>query len=230
MGSESGASVRGETKKVITFIGLGIVAALAVGLLVWQFNTPFSSSSAESGYCTTNGHLTAASEEVRDRDEEEPVEHESGADTEGGQTTHAEAEHQPVAPADDPLLPPHAVSPDRGAQASAPTRYYRPTNVGEPTRTTQGGEATTAAEPTPGSSAPSTSQPATPTPSAELTPGAGQTEDDMGIHRTEAPQPTGETSGRGGLPEPVPSLAVPTTGLDSMDFPRIDEWSLPPRG
>lgn len=227
MGSESGASVRGETKKVITFIGLGIVAALAVGLLVWQFNTPFSNSSAESGYDTTNGHLTAASEEVRDEDE--PAEAESGADTEGGQTAHAEAEHQPVAPANDPLLPPHAVSPDRGAQAAVPTRYYRPTNVEEPTRAPQSGPVGTVAEPTP-STATSTPQSTPSSPSTSLNPGSGQDQGDMGIHRTEQPaEPTGETSGPGDMPDPVPSWSAPTEGLDSMEFPRIDEWSLPPQ-
>lgn len=214
-GYESGATVVGSARKFLTFLACGIVAALLIGVLVWRLNTPADSTTAESGYDTSAGELTADSESLhtpRPQPTTEPTEAAEGAGAAPGpqrpEPATNDAPRYDARPDDfDPYLPPGAVALPAPGQASTPTRVIHPTDIVEmpknetlapaPGTTSAPGEPQPAPEP---SANPTTSEPV-PDPST-----AEETSEAPGPSSTAPEEPSEPSPAE---PEPRPRLPLP---------------------
>lgn len=136
----------GETKKIVTFVATGIVAAMAIGLLVWRLSTPTERVSAETEYgAAGQGEAT----QTQQMSASQPTSASEGDNTESTdtQTTSKDSDDKSTRAtrtsslnaaegrghdkdsADDPFLPPHAVGMADPKANDKPQRVYRPDNI-----------------------------------------------------------------------------------------------------
>lgn len=112
--------MKAETRRVLIFVGVGLLAAAAIGFSVWRASTPTTLSSTDTAMTTAVASTTS------------PAAAESST-TETVEADSSETKPQDVAPVltDDPYLAPHAHIAEAPVQVT-PTEVFRPTNPVQP--------------------------------------------------------------------------------------------------
>lgn len=127
--------VNTDSRRVIAFFAVGLLAAVAIGFLVWRVSVPNTTLANDSTAIESSSNIEATSEEesTTSSSSSESETTSSSRDNEDDQRPaqpQRQEPAQPYAQGEDPFLAPNAVV-NSGGQAAEPTRYYRPDSLSD---------------------------------------------------------------------------------------------------